>query len=247
MNCDVGKATEGCRMNCDVGEVKQSSFSNLSVTSPTSQTILQPFRRFTYVTAHSPTHPLLHLRHSSFSNPSFASPTSQDLHSIHLASRPWWNIPTTVDQVLDGRIIQTHVKIDALCEQCRPPEQHPGKKSGHMLQLLCQQEPLGTVCLQQDLDHLCLWPGYHDTSKHGYSGTVKESTGEWNGALLSSLVRVSSICIRVMYLHVYGIDLVSVIFRSAAFAQDIQASPQLHGFGAVSYNSRSPWAARQVN
>ena len=29
------------------------SFSNLSVTSPTSQTILQPFRRFTYVTAHS--------------------------------------------------------------------------------------------------------------------------------------------------------------------------------------------------
>ena len=56
MSCDVGKPTEG------------SSFSNLSVTSPTSQLILQPFRRltssqlivqpfrcFTYVTAHSPT------------------------------------------------------------------------------------------------------------------------------------------------------------------------------------------------
>ena len=41
-----------------------SSFSNLSVTSPKSQLILQPFRRFTYVT-------------SSFSNPSVASPTSQ--------------------------------------------------------------------------------------------------------------------------------------------------------------------------
>ena len=54
------------------------------VTSPTSQFILQPFRRFTYVRAHSPTLPLLHLRHSSFSNPSFASPTSQDLHLIHL-------------------------------------------------------------------------------------------------------------------------------------------------------------------
>ena len=93
-----------------------SSFSNISVTSPTSQFILQPFRRFTYVTAHSPnlsvtsptsqliaqrfrcftyvtaqspTLPLLHLRHSSFSNPSFASPTSQALHLIHLASRPW--------------------------------------------------------------------------------------------------------------------------------------------------------------
>ena len=39
--------------------------------------ILQSFHLFTYVTAHSPTLPLLHLRHSSFSNPSAASPTSQ--------------------------------------------------------------------------------------------------------------------------------------------------------------------------
>ena len=39
-------------------------FSNLSVTSPTSQLILQPFRP-------------LYLRHTSFSNPSVASPTSQ--------------------------------------------------------------------------------------------------------------------------------------------------------------------------
>ena len=67
---------------------KLCSFSNLSVISPTSQLILQPFRRFTDVTAHSPTLPLLHLRHISFSNPSFASPTSQALHLIHLASRP---------------------------------------------------------------------------------------------------------------------------------------------------------------
>ena len=67
------------------------SFYNLSVTSPTSQLILQPFCRFNYITAHSPTLPLLHLHHSSFSNPSFASPTSQALHLIHLASRPWCN------------------------------------------------------------------------------------------------------------------------------------------------------------
>ena len=66
---------------------EQSSFSKLSVTSHTSQVILQPFRRFTNVTAHSPTLPLLHLRHGSFSNPSFSSPTSQALHLIHLASR----------------------------------------------------------------------------------------------------------------------------------------------------------------
>ena len=85
IRCDVGKATDGL-------ENELCSFSNLSVTSPTSQLILQPFRRFTYVTAHYPTLPFLHLRHSSFSNPSFASPTSQALH--HLASRPWHYIST---------------------------------------------------------------------------------------------------------------------------------------------------------
>ena len=71
--------------------LRHSSFSNpflalltsqlilqvFSVASPTSQLILQPFPRFTYVTAHSPTLPSLYLRHSSFSNPSVASPTSQ--------------------------------------------------------------------------------------------------------------------------------------------------------------------------
>ena len=38
--------------------------------------ILQPFSRFTYVTAHSPTLQLLHLRHSSFYNPSVDSPVT---------------------------------------------------------------------------------------------------------------------------------------------------------------------------
>ena len=58
----------------------------LSVTSLTSQIIIPPFRRFTYVTNHYPTLPSLYIRHSSFSNPSFASPTSQALHLIHLAA-----------------------------------------------------------------------------------------------------------------------------------------------------------------
>ena len=79
--------------------LRHSSFSNPSVASPTPQPILQPFLRFsyitsfttlpslllrhrlfTYVTARSPTSPLLHLSHSSFSNLSFACPTSQALH-----------------------------------------------------------------------------------------------------------------------------------------------------------------------
>ena len=48
-----------------------------NIASPTSQLILQPFRLFTYVTSHSLTLPLLHLRHSSFSNPTVASTTSR--------------------------------------------------------------------------------------------------------------------------------------------------------------------------
>ena len=87
MNCDVGESTEMLENElCYDYNYELCSFSNLSVTSPTSQLILQSFRRFTYVTTHSPTLPLLHIRHSAFSNPSFASPTPQALHLIHLAS-----------------------------------------------------------------------------------------------------------------------------------------------------------------
>ena len=87
--CDVVEAKEGLENELwsrwSVGRVEEwrSSFSNLSVTPPTSQLILQPFRRFTYVTARSTTIPVPHirhrhhLRHSSFSNPSAASYTSQ--------------------------------------------------------------------------------------------------------------------------------------------------------------------------
>ena len=57
--------------------LRHSSFSNPSASLPTSKLVLQPFRCFTYVAAHSPTLPLLHLRHSSFYNLSAASPTSQ--------------------------------------------------------------------------------------------------------------------------------------------------------------------------
>ena len=60
--------------------LRQISFSNPSVASPTSQLIFQKFFRFSYFTssrAHSPTFPSLHLRHSSFSNHSIALSTSQ--------------------------------------------------------------------------------------------------------------------------------------------------------------------------
>ena len=64
MSSDVGKATEGTE-------------KSLSVTSTTSQLILQPFRHFTNVSTHSPTLPPLYLRHSSFSKLSVTSPMPQ--------------------------------------------------------------------------------------------------------------------------------------------------------------------------
>ena len=103
--------------------------------------------------------------------------------------------------------------------------------SGHILHLLYHQGSLGTVCLQQDSDHMCLCPGYHlrnDTAKHGYSGVMKLSTGEWNSALLSSMMRVDSVWMRVMGVHVYSVDLVSVIFRSA-FTHEHRHNLRLHG------------------
>ena len=49
-----------------------------------AELILQPFRHFIYVIAHSPTLPSLYLRHSSFSNPSVVLPTS------HLILQPFF-------------------------------------------------------------------------------------------------------------------------------------------------------------
>ena len=103
ISCDIGKAMEGWRMSCDVGEVMESRahspnfpslhlhhslFSNRSITLPMSQLILQLFRCFTYVTAHSPTLILLLLRHR--------------LLTCHLASRPWNLI---IDMLVKNRLV----------------------------------------------------------------------------------------------------------------------------------------------
>ena len=77
MSCDVGKATEGLENELWRRWSELCSFSNLSVTSPTSfsnpsvalptsQLILQFFRCFTCVTAHSPTFLPLLLCHRLF-------------------------------------------------------------------------------------------------------------------------------------------------------------------------------------
>ena len=74
---------------------------------------------------------------------------------------------------------------------------------------------------------VCFWQGYHlhhNTAKYGYSGVMKESTGAWNGTLLSSLKRVGSVFMRVMDMYMYSINLVSIIFQSA-FSYDAQVPP----------------------
>ena len=58
---------------------------------------------------------------------------------------------------------------------------------------------------------------------------MKESTGE-----LSSVMRVGSACMRVMDIHVYGVDLVSINFQST-FAHNTQAPPRLHGVGGQQF------------
>ena len=77
-----------------------SLFSNPSVALPTSQLILQPFRCFTHVIAHSP-------------NPSFAS-TSQALHLRHLASRPCSSFYCTT--VFLFHHINVQYSINFLCQ-----------------------------------------------------------------------------------------------------------------------------------
>ena len=83
--------------------------------------ILQAFRRFTYVAAHSPTLPSFYLRRSSFFNPSVASPTVT-AHS-----------PTLLSLVLHHRIFTyvtwraAHVK-EAIKEQIGKGYKHHFKE-----------------------------------------------------------------------------------------------------------------------
>ena len=55
--------------------------------------------------------------------------------------------------------------------------------------------------------------------------------------LLSSVMRVGSVYMREMDVYVYGVDLVSVIFRTA-FVHDTQATPQASWCGGTSVTTR---------
>ena len=59
--------------------------------------------------------------------------------------------PRSTDTRHDRRIVRAAVNAQTSSR----------KKSGQILHLLCHQGTLGTVCLQQYSDHVCLWPDYH--------------------------------------------------------------------------------------
>ena len=97
MSCDVGKTAEGLENELKrrwsdgkVGEwatfqslhLRHSSFSNPSVALPTSQLILQPFRCFTYATAHSATLLSLLLCHKLFTCVTWRA--AHDFHMLNV-------------------------------------------------------------------------------------------------------------------------------------------------------------------
>ena len=112
-SCDVGKAAEGLESGA-VTQVKRCKDWRMRlylilqpfVASPTSQLILQPFRRYTYVIARSTTLPLLHLRHRHFIYVTAHSPTLPPLHLLH---SPFYN--PSVASPMSQLILQTFRRL----------------------------------------------------------------------------------------------------------------------------------------
>ena len=127
---DVGEATEGL-------ENELCSFFNPTVTSSTSQLIFQPFRCFTYVTAHfQPFHCFTYVTaHSS---------TLLSLLLHHLVSRPWsltiFVITTIFQIILQSRHTPT-IKISAKL-QSTSTDLHPVALIRHFLSAFLQRVQL---------------------------------------------------------------------------------------------------------
>ena len=92
-----------------------ASSSNSYIASPTSQLILQPFCRFTYVTAHSTTLSLFHLHHRHLTYVTCeAEPHSLTLLSFHPRHRSFYNpsvaspmsVTSSTSPVRQGLILQ---------------------------------------------------------------------------------------------------------------------------------------------
>ena len=134
-----------------------------------------------------------------------------------------WNIPTPTDQVLDGRVIPSQVKIDVSCENSSRPNSIQGRNpetcctcsvtKDHWEPSACSKTQI-TCAYGQATNYTSIPPSTATWCHERVDWRV-----EW--ALFSSVLRVCSVCMRVMDIHLYSVDLVIVIFRSA-FAHDTQ-------------------------
>ena len=100
MSCYVGEVTERLENElCYDCNYELCSFSNFSVTSPMSQIILQPFRRFTYPSVASPTSQLVLLPFfrfyvlilQPFRHFTYITAHSQTIPSLHLRDSSFSN------------------------------------------------------------------------------------------------------------------------------------------------------------
>ena len=120
----------------------------------------------------------------------------------------------TCRQGLDGHVIQMHIMINALCEQ----RGHPNSIKGRNPDTHC------TCCATKDHWELSACNRTQITCAYDQA-TTYTMTAPSMDALLSSVMRLGSVCMQVMDIHVYGVDMVSIIFQNA-FTLDTQAPPE---------------------
>ena len=92
-----------------------------------------------------------------------------------------WNIFTSVDQVLDGRLYRRTSRSTHCARSRGRPSSIKGRNPGTCCTCCVTKDHWEPSACSRTQYHVCFWPGYHldqDTAKHGYSAIVKESTGE---------------------------------------------------------------------
>ena len=112
-----------------------------------------------------------------------------------------WNIPTPVDQVLDDRLVQTRVKIDiivraAVAARTASKEEIRAYGAPDVSPRIIENCLLTAGLTSRET--LAMLPFTPRQRQARLLWLLKESTGEWNGALLSSVMRVGSVCMRIM-------------------------------------------------
>ena len=133
------------------------------------------------------------------------------------------NIPTHVDQVLDGRVVQTHCASSS-----GRPNSIQGRNSGTCYTYWAPMTILNRLLAsglgsRMPLARLPLHHKYRQARLLWCRERVDWRV-EWRSVVFNDESRLA-VCMRVMDIHVYGVDPMSVIFRTT-FAHDTLAPPQ---------------------